>query len=157
MTRSTPVEWDLFGTGPWDYSVNSAAIYQFWLAGAERAQPYENVYTMGMRGAGDRTYRCSHRCRRVLMTSVQCRSLRARTFRFWRRSSRTSAGFCRRSSTPPTSPLSLRCGVSVSRLCEHAEVRHMTEPCYVDKEVLGYYEDGMTVPDDITLLWTDDK
>lgn len=28
---------------------------------------------------------------------------------------------------------------------------------YIDKEVQGYYEDGMTVPDDITLLWTDDK
>lgn len=27
----------------------------------------------------------------------------------------------------------------------------------VDKEVQGYYEEGMTVPDDITLLWTDDK
>ncbi|KAH9922243.1 glycoside hydrolase family 115 protein [Fomitopsis serialis] len=25
------------------------------------------------------------------------------------------------------------------------------------KEVLGYYEDGMTVPDDIALLWTDDN
>lgn len=27
----------------------------------------------------------------------------------------------------------------------------------IDKEVEGYYDDGMTVPDDITLLWTDDK
>lgn len=26
-----------------------------------------------------------------------------------------------------------------------------------DKEVVGYYDDGLTVPDDITLLWTDDK
>ncbi len=26
-----------------------------------------------------------------------------------------------------------------------------------DKEVLGYYEDGMTVPDDVMLLWSDDK
>jgi hypothetical protein len=24
-------------------------------------------------------------------------------------------------------------------------------------EVQGYYEEGMTVPDDVTLLWTDDK
>lgn len=28
---------------------------------------------------------------------------------------------------------------------------------YLDKEVLGYYDDGMRVPDDITLLWSDDK
>lgn len=28
---------------------------------------------------------------------------------------------------------------------------------YTDKEVEGYYEDGMRVPDYVTLLWTDDK
>ena len=28
---------------------------------------------------------------------------------------------------------------------------------YKDKEVEGYYEDGMRVPDYVTLLWTDDK
>ena len=27
----------------------------------------------------------------------------------------------------------------------------------IDKEVYGYYVDGLTVPDDITLLWCDDK
>lgn len=27
----------------------------------------------------------------------------------------------------------------------------------IDKEVVGYYEDGMRVPDDVTLLWSDDK
>ena len=28
---------------------------------------------------------------------------------------------------------------------------------FTDKEVEGYYEDGMRVPDYVTLLWTDDK
>lgn len=27
---------------------------------------------------------------------------------------------------------------------------------YIDNEVEGYYEDGMRVPDYVTLLWTDD-
>lgn len=27
----------------------------------------------------------------------------------------------------------------------------------LDKEVEGYYDDGLRVPDDVTLLWTDDK
>ncbi len=27
----------------------------------------------------------------------------------------------------------------------------------IDKEVEGYYEDGMRVPDDVILLWSDDK
>ena len=53
MMRSTPVEWSLFGSGPWDYSVNAQNIYNFWLAGAQRAKPYENIFTVGMRGDGD--------------------------------------------------------------------------------------------------------
>ena len=28
---------------------------------------------------------------------------------------------------------------------------------YTDKEVEGYYEDGVRVPDYVTLLWTDEK
>ena len=53
--RSIPVEWSLFGEGPWNYSTNAAFIYQFWVYGAERAKPYESIYTIGMRGDGDRT------------------------------------------------------------------------------------------------------
>lgn len=26
-----------------------------------------------------------------------------------------------------------------------------------DKEVEGYYDEGLAPPDDVTLLWTDDK
>jgi hypothetical protein len=50
MMRSTPVEWNLFGTGPWDYGVNAQAIYNFWVNGTERSKPFENIYTVGMRG-----------------------------------------------------------------------------------------------------------
>ena len=50
MMRSIPVEWSLFGVGPWDYSVNAQEIYNFWVNGTERAKPFENVFTVGMRG-----------------------------------------------------------------------------------------------------------
>ena len=54
MMRSIPVEWDLFGNGTaWDYSTNQQRIYQFWVVGAERAAPYEGIFTIGMRGDGD--------------------------------------------------------------------------------------------------------
>lgn len=38
---------------------------------------------------------------------------------------------------------------------------HILEPMpsltlSIDQEVLGYYVDGMRVPDDVTLLWADD-
>lgn len=52
MMRSIPVEWTLFGQGPWDYSVNRDYIYQFWVNGTIRAKPYENIFTLSMRGDG---------------------------------------------------------------------------------------------------------
>lgn len=50
MMRSIPNEWSLFGVGPWDYSTNMQNIYNFWVNGTERAKPYENLFTVGMRG-----------------------------------------------------------------------------------------------------------
>ena len=52
MMRSIPVEWKLFGVGPWDYGTNQQNVYNFWRVGVERALPYEGVYTIGMRGNG---------------------------------------------------------------------------------------------------------
>ncbi len=54
MARSTPVEWNLFGVGDWNYTTNSQNVYKFWVDGVERAKPFETMYTIGMRGAGDR-------------------------------------------------------------------------------------------------------
>ena len=45
---------DLFGSGAWDYSTNREEVYEFWREGAERARGLESVYTIGMRGAGER-------------------------------------------------------------------------------------------------------
>lgn len=53
MMRSIPVEWSLFGDGPWDYNVNAQNIYNFWVQGIQRAKAYEGLYTIGMRGDGD--------------------------------------------------------------------------------------------------------
>ena len=62
MMRSIPVEWGLFGIGPWNYSTNAQNVYNFWVVGAERAKPYEGIYTVGMRGDGD----CESRIMREL-------------------------------------------------------------------------------------------
>ena len=54
MMRSIPVEWGLFGIGPWNYTSNAQNVYNFWVNGTIRAKPYENIFTVGMRGDGDR-------------------------------------------------------------------------------------------------------
>ncbi|KAF8064309.1 hypothetical protein FPV67DRAFT_1672029 [Lyophyllum atratum] len=53
MMRSTPNEFNLFGKGAWDYVGNTQNIKDYWMAGAQRAKPFESVYTLGMRGFGD--------------------------------------------------------------------------------------------------------
>ena len=53
MTRSIPVEWNLFGVGEWDYVSNSQFIFDFWVNSTIRVKPFETLFTMGMRGNGD--------------------------------------------------------------------------------------------------------
>lgn len=55
MMRSTPNEFTLYGTGAWDYVGNTQNIKDYWINGTKRAKPYESVYTLGMRGFGDRS------------------------------------------------------------------------------------------------------
>ena len=56
MMRSIPIEWNLFGEGPWDYSTNADFIYNFWVEGVNRSKTFESIYTVGMRGNGDRKF-----------------------------------------------------------------------------------------------------
>ena len=52
--RSSPNEWGIFGEGPWNYTSNSENVYKYFVEGTERARPYESLFTLGMRGEGDR-------------------------------------------------------------------------------------------------------
>lgn len=52
LQRSTK-EWNTLGNGTWDYNTNSKNIYDYWIEGVQRGKPYENYWTMGMRGNGD--------------------------------------------------------------------------------------------------------
>jgi hypothetical protein len=52
MSRNKP-EWDLEGKGPWDWT-NKDVMEPWWRYGAERAVGQETIFTMGMRGDGDK-------------------------------------------------------------------------------------------------------
>ncbi|KAK8849799.1 hypothetical protein IAR55_005135 [Kwoniella newhampshirensis] len=52
MSRNKP-EWDSFGSGSWDWT-NNQTLKRFWEYGAVRAKGMETLFTMGMRGDGDR-------------------------------------------------------------------------------------------------------
>ena len=46
-------EWKPAADGPWDYTTNAARIDEFWRTGMQRDKNYEEIVTLGMRGAND--------------------------------------------------------------------------------------------------------
>ncbi|KAF9221732.1 glycoside hydrolase family 115 protein [Gyrodon lividus] len=120
IMRSTPVEWNIFGSGPWDYSLNQQNIYDFWVVGAERGKLYENIYTVGMRGAGDVPMSTTTNVALLERVIADQRQILTDTFN----------------------------GMDVATI---------PQMWCLYKEVLGYYEAGLQVPDDVTLMWTDDN
>jgi hypothetical protein len=119
MMRATK-EWNVFGHGPWQWNLNNASIYPFFVEGAERTKPYEGVLTMGMRGSGDTALGAG--IETALLENIvdtQTQILQS----IWGNDS---------VSNPDIVP---------QMWCLY-------------KEVQGYYQAGMRVPDYITLLWT---
>ncbi|TFY80737.1 hypothetical protein EWM64_g3276 [Hericium alpestre] len=120
MMQSIPVEWNLFGTGPWDYTTNNQTIDQFWIGGAERAKPFESLYTIGMRGNGDLLISAASAIQTLEDIVADQRGILQNVFNI------TDVTF------------------SPQMWCLYQEVK-------------GYYDEGLRVPDDVTLLWTDDN
>ncbi|KXN92531.1 hypothetical protein AN958_05386 [Leucoagaricus sp. SymC.cos] len=120
MMRSTPNEFTLVGKGTWDYVNNRQNIYNYWLDGARRAQPFESVYTLGMRGFGDLPL-----------------------------SENTNIQLLEEVINDQTQILKTVYGQDV-------DVAQIPQIWTLYQEVEGYYDDGMRVPDYVTLLWADD-
>ncbi|KAF8999865.1 hypothetical protein BDQ17DRAFT_1427597 [Cyathus striatus] len=121
MMRSTPNEFNIFGKGPWDYTTNAANINQFWLEGAQRAKPFESVYTIGMRGFGDLPL--SETTNIALLEDV----------------------------------IGNQTQILEDVYGNDTDVSKIPQIWALYKEVEGYYDDGMRVPDYVTLLWSDDN
>jgi hypothetical protein len=52
MGRTKP-EWDLGGSGDWDFKTNQENLTAWWEYGAQRARGLDTIFTLGMRGDGD--------------------------------------------------------------------------------------------------------
>ncbi|TCD68567.1 hypothetical protein EIP91_010492 [Steccherinum ochraceum] len=120
MMRSTPVEWGLFGEGPWNYSINAQNVYNYWVNGTERSKSFENVYTLGMRGDGDLPL--SESTNVALLEKVVSDQRQILT-----------------------------------DVYNGTDITTIPQMWTLYKEVQGYYEDNMRVPDDVMLMWTDDN
>ncbi|KAG6899848.1 hypothetical protein C0993_006271 [Termitomyces sp. T159_Od127] len=136
MMRSTPNEFSYEGNGTWDYETNADNINAYWRAGIERAKNYESIITIGMRGFGDMPLSETENID-LLQNIVN-----------------TQQGIIRSVMNQDIASVpQLWC------LCEFHQplVVLILTGWVVDQEVEGYYDDGLQVPDYVTLLWTDDK
>jgi hypothetical protein len=53
LLRDNPDEWHRDGRGPWDWTINRANIMEYWRTRVRENAPFENVWTIGMRGIHD--------------------------------------------------------------------------------------------------------
>lgn len=117
LMRSTK-EQSTYMSGAWDWSSNKANVVKFLTDGAKRANPFESLFTMGMRGNGD-----------AASPTLTATSL----------------------ADVIQSQQSILSSVISSNLSS------IPQMWCLYKEVGGYYQSGLKVPDDITLLWSDDN
>ncbi|KAL0952642.1 hypothetical protein HGRIS_006887 [Hohenbuehelia grisea] len=120
MMRSTPNEFNLFGVGKYDYTTNAENIQKYWINGTERAKPYESLYTLGMRGAGDIPLSEETNIQLLQQIVDDQRKIFAEVY-------------------------------------NGTDVTTIPQLWALYKEVEGYYDDGMRVPEDVILLWADDN
>ncbi|MBN2069485.1 MAG: glycosyl hydrolase 115 family protein [Opitutales bacterium] len=113
------VEWQRYGSGPWDYSKNAQVLSRFWREGVERMGAKESIVTIGMRGDGDEPM--SEESNIALLEQI----------------------------------VADQRDIIADVTGEPAEKTPQMWALY--KEVQDYYDKGMRVPDDVTLLLCDDN
>ena len=111
-------EWKPFD-GPWNYITNQQRIDDHWRACMERDKHYEEVVTLGMRGANDTPMPVDANTQLLEKIVSDQRKILAETI--------------------------------------NPDVTQVPQAWALYKEVQTYYEKGMRVPDDVTLLWSDDN
>lgn len=112
-------EWQRYGNGKWDYSINAATLDEFWKSGVERMKNYESVVTLAMRGDGDEPM--SEDSNIALLEKI------------------------------------VRKQRSIIRKVSGKKLTEVPQVWALYKEVQDYYDRGMRVPDDVTLLFADDN
>ncbi|MEJ2052401.1 MAG: glycosyl hydrolase 115 family protein [Calditrichaceae bacterium] len=113
------VEWQRYGSGPWNYEKNEAKLKAFWRKGIERMDDYESIVTLAMRGDGDEA-----------MSDEANVGLLERIVKDQREIIKEVTG---------------------------KKLEEIPQVWALYKEVQEYYDKGMRVPDDVTILLCDDN
>jgi len=113
------VEWQRYGSGPWDYARNRDALRAFWRRGIERMDGHESIVTVGMRGDGDEPMTQGTAIELLEHIVADQRDILAEV--------------------------------------THRAAQATPQIWALYKEVQDYFDAGMRVPDDVTLLFSDDN
>ena len=123
MTRSQQ-EWDrryYKSIGHWDYNKHSDTMENFWREGVRRNKNYENVVTMGLRGANDSEMSGDLKANIAMVENIVNKQQKI-------------------------------IGEEMN-----PDITKVPQSWCLYKEIMDYYNEGMQVPDNITLLWADDN
>jgi len=116
-------EWNTKRDGEWNYAVNAKGVQKKWNDRLKIASPYDNIYTMGMRGLHDAGLRGNLPIDKQtnLMNQIikDQRSLLTQNIK--------------------------------------KNIKDIPQIYVPYKEAMDVYENGLEVPDDITLVWVDDN
>lgn len=123
LLLNTATEWDGGKMGEWDYVNNKAGVDKVLRDRVVEAAPYENVYTLALRGLHDKA-----------MTG--------------------SNDMAERRNTMQQALLAQRRIVADVTGKPAPEIPQAFTPY---KEVLDVYDEGLELPDDITIIWPDDN
>jgi hypothetical protein len=127
------IEWFNSDQGEWSWVVNKAKIRKFFEEGVERAKGFESYFTLGIRGDGDREMEVDNPIAVLEDVISSQRQI-----------------------------IKDKCGDPTSvRRKDHCLARFFStdflELWALYKEVQQYYENGLKIPDDVTLLFADDN
>ncbi|MGD8779406.1 MAG: glycosyl hydrolase 115 family protein [Ignavibacteria bacterium] len=113
------VEWERYGSGPWNYEKNAEVLRKFWREGIERMGSNESIVTLAMRGDGDEAMSPNANIELLQNIVKDQREIIAEV--------------------------------------TGKDVTTIPQVWALYKEVQEYYDKGMRVPDDVTLLLCDDN
>lgn len=113
------VEWQRYGSGPWNYEKNEKTLKDFWRNGIERMNDYESIVTLAMRGDGDEAM--SEEANIGLLEKI------------------------------------LNDQREIIKDVTKKNIENIPQVWALYKEVQEYYDNGMRVPDDVTILLCDDN
>ena len=129
LNNAAESEWDSNRDGEWNYKTNRETIYRKWDNRLSEAAKYENIYTVAMRGVHDEGIRGN-------LPMSERVPLLEKVIKEQRELLKKHKAFAPRS------------------LKGAGEAPQIFVPY---KETMDIYENGLQVPDDITLVWVDDN